>query len=253
MTSAARAMACLFALLASVASAQVPGDLGSRFARATITENAKPLLMGTIFEDSADNLIVMGAPLASVIARAYGVEPYQVIDAPEWVYQAHRYDIDAVPPPAELVQADEAAMLQALLADRFGLQARRGMREVTMLVLDVAHEKQRELAQQAPRYASIREAERAGVRPDASIGVGTQSVLSGLARMAREPILDVTESGGVVYIASGRRVLGIPPEPFARTVELLAQSGVIVERRSVSLEVLVVTKIEHPVLDAIDR
>jgi hypothetical protein len=85
--------------------------------------------MGTIFEDTADNLIVQGAPLVDVIARAYGVKPYQVVGAPDWVYEAHLYDIEAVPPPAALIKADDAKMLRSLLADRFGLRMYRGTKK----------------------------------------------------------------------------------------------------------------------------
>ncbi len=269
---------CVLTLATHVVMAQVPDDLGNRFARATITENAKPLLMGTIFKDTADNLVVMGAPLIDVIARAHGMETYRIVDAPEWVRASHMYDIEAVPPPPELVESNEAAMLRSLLADRFKLQTRHETREVTMLVLDVDVEKQRDLAVKA---AALKE-QPGGVPtvppPDANgdparatavlrmgipVFTNMQTILRGLARSHGEPVHDLSGTQGAYLMATailangtptaGIVSLGVRQAGSSLEDASLEQAGLIVERRTVSLDVLVVADIEHPVLDLVDR
>lgn len=262
---------CIVALVTHAALAQVPGDLGNRFARATITENERPLLMGTIFKDTADNLIVMGAPLVDVIARAYGVQSYQVVGAPEWVYQAHLYDIEAVPPPAALIKTDETQMLRSLLADRFGLRMYRGTQEVTMLVLDADLAQQRALAMSAipgqillnvlrrppvvlvggPRavYGSLR-LPVVNAAMISNVPVATNLIIGSLARGAREPIFDLTGLSGV-YLINALQVRAIP-QNMALMTEALERSGLALERRTVRMNVVAVTAMERPRLDLID-
>ena len=263
---------CAFALSSSAALVQAQGDLGSRFARATITENDKPLLLPAIFEDTQDNLIVMGAPLVNVIARAYGVQPYQVAGAPDWASQAHLYDIEAVPPPAALIKADETKMLRSLLADRFGLRLYRGVKEVAMLVLSADHGQQRALAARGipnqiiinllhrrpvllfggprARYAS----RNLRVLPPAvgvSTPVLTRAVIGSLAQTAGEPILDLTDLT-TVYVPDWPVIPGIRGN-MAQMTEVLELSGLSLERRTVRIDVLAITAIERPRLDMVDQ
>lgn len=264
-------IASVLMLAASLVLAQDPSELGSRFARASITKNEKPLLMGTIFEDTVDNLIVLGAPLSAVIARAYDVQPHQVVDAPEWVYQDHLYDIEAVPPPAALIEADETQMLQSLLSDRFGLRVYRGTRPVTQWVLAADLAAQRGLALRAlpgevVRYASRRPASvavggpraryvslRLPVLPSAGGGtvMTTRALIGALASILREPVFDLTGSSMVhLHDALAVRTLAVDP---ALVTDVLKHSGLTLERRTVPTNVLVVTRVEHPTLDPVDR
>jgi uncharacterized protein (TIGR03435 family) len=253
-------MACVALLAGSAAIAQGPADLANRFARATITENEKPLLMGVIFKDTGDKLIVQGAALSEVIARAYGVKPHQVVDAPEWIYTTHLYDIAAVPPPANIVSADDALMLQALLAERFKLQIRRETRGVTNLVLDVDTTRQGELyADVQKQMKTIKEQENAfppGVGGIIHIAaLETTALANSLARRASEPVLDLTGRPQVYFDGEPRLIYEIAPQAldFGATVALLKQSGVIIERRGVPQDVVIVIGIERPMLDLIDR
>jgi hypothetical protein len=268
MTKLFTRLLCVLTLAANVALAQVPGDLGNRFARATITENEKPLLMPTIFKDTQDNLIVMGAPLVNVIARAYGVQPYQIAGAPDWVSQAHLYDIEAVPPPAALIKADETQMLRSLLADRFGLRLYKGVKEVTMPVLDADLGTQRALAaigiptqimfnvlRRRPvlmlggpdaRYFSRRL--RVLPTPGVSTPVLTRVFLGGITQGAPESILDLTGLT-TLYLLDSPVVQGIP----TNLEHTLARSGLSLEQRTVLIDVLAVTAIERPRLDMVDQ
>jgi uncharacterized protein (TIGR03435 family) len=266
-------VACVAAFTAKLAFAQVPGDLGNRFARAAITGNDKPLLMGTIFKDTADNLVVMGAPLADVIARAYGVEPYQVVGAPDWVYAAHLYDIEAVPPPANLVKSDDTRMLRALLADRFGLRVYRGTHEVTMTVLEADPAIQlgmriRAIPAEVGYYASrrivntltlggprarfmMKQLPVVAVNQNNRTLLNTRGLVASLMRAIREPVLDLTGLG-VVHLVDALAVRTLP-QNLEQMTDVLEQSGLSFERRTVRMNVLVVTNVEHPRLDLIDR
>jgi len=71
-------------------------------------------------------------PLKSLIAVAYGVKPYQ-ITGPDWL-ASERFDIEATLPEGA-TKDDAPAMLQALLADRFKLNAHRDTEEHKVLAL----------------------------------------------------------------------------------------------------------------------
>ena len=81
----------------------------------------------------------LAAPWVTVrdlVRVAYGVTDVQVLGGPEWV-RTDRFDVEAVTRPD--VTAEEArAMIGTLLADRFGLAARREERELPVSVLQVA-------------------------------------------------------------------------------------------------------------------
>lgn len=77
---------------------------------------------------------MQGLPLVDIISKAYGLQNFQIVDAPEWVRTARLYDINATLPPT-FVESSETAMLQAMLADRFQLKAHTTEREITTLAL----------------------------------------------------------------------------------------------------------------------
>ena len=62
---------------------------------------------------------VQALPVRSLITIAFDLQPYQLVNAPEWSREA-RYDVQAKPArPAP--RAQTMAMLQALIIERFGL------------------------------------------------------------------------------------------------------------------------------------
>jgi uncharacterized protein (TIGR03435 family) len=72
--------------------------------------------------------------LLELIAYAYDVKPYQV-SGPDWMKSLH-FDVDAkLPDGAKKEQAP--AMMQALLAERFGLQIHRDTKDLSVLALEV--------------------------------------------------------------------------------------------------------------------
>jgi uncharacterized protein (TIGR03435 family) len=249
------------AFFSSAVRAQDIAALANRFARATITENEKPLLKGVIFKDTEDKLIAQGAALSEVIARAYGVKPHQVVGAPEWVYETHLYDIQTVPPPAALVSADDAQMLQSLLADRFRLQIRHETRGTSSLVLAVDPARQRELYDELQQQLkTIKQQENAfpptrARIPDMAV-LTTETLANSMAQRVGEPVLALTDLPHVYFDGEPRLIYQLAPEAldFGAVVTMLRQSGVLIERRgNIPQEVVVVTAIERPRLDVIDR
>ena len=90
--------------------------------------------------------------LRELIPLAYGVKPYQVV-GPDWM-GAQRFDIVAtLPEGAKTEQVPQ--MLQALLAERFKLVARRDNKEQPVYALTVAKggPKLKEAAQEGPQAA----------------------------------------------------------------------------------------------------
>ena len=81
------------------------------------------------------SVAIVSVPLENVIVNAYGIPPFRVLDAPEWI-RRERFDISAKIP-------DEAApepllMLQSLLEERFKLRVHRETREQPTYTLVVA-------------------------------------------------------------------------------------------------------------------
>ena len=60
----------------------------------------------------------------ALLVLAYGVAGFQIGDLPAWT-ETERFDIDARVPPGTFTQRQRAAMIQAMLADRFKLKLRR--------------------------------------------------------------------------------------------------------------------------------
>ncbi|HKO20862.1 MAG TPA: TIGR03435 family protein [Acidobacteriaceae bacterium] len=107
------------------------------FAVATIRPSAAPVAFehdgNTQF--SADTLRMQDVTVSTCIKLAYHVQDRQII-GPEWIRSDH-FDITAKSDgPAE--EEEMKRMLQALLADRFGLTFHREQKEMKALVLTVA-------------------------------------------------------------------------------------------------------------------
>jgi uncharacterized protein (TIGR03435 family) len=82
---------------------------------------------------------ISNSDLRQIILMAYGIRDYQLIGAPDWI-ASERFDVDGrvSDDSAGRPQADIRLMLQALLADRFGLVVRRETRELPVYALTMA-------------------------------------------------------------------------------------------------------------------
>jgi uncharacterized protein (TIGR03435 family) len=105
-------------------------------------------LTNTRWNDSPDGLTITGATLKSLVHSAYGMyEADRVLGGPNWL-DSERYDIDAkmgsdVADALKNLSRDDRNvarqhMLQALLADRFGMVAHRETRELQVYTLIIA-------------------------------------------------------------------------------------------------------------------
>jgi uncharacterized protein (TIGR03435 family) len=79
---------------------------------------------------------IVNVPLQNVIVNAFGVPPFRVVDAPEWI-RRERFDINARIPD-NAAPGQTLVMLQALLADRFKLRTHRETRNEPTYQLVIA-------------------------------------------------------------------------------------------------------------------
>jgi uncharacterized protein (TIGR03435 family) len=82
------------------------------------------------------------APLREIIRMAFGLQNFQIVDAPDWI-GSERFDITAkaegdIPPGQPGVIGPAQLMMQSLLAERFALKARRETREMSRYDLVLA-------------------------------------------------------------------------------------------------------------------
>ena len=76
-----------------------------------------------------------GVSLRDLIVFAYGVQPYQIVDGPQWL-DTQRWDVTATGAPG--TPADVLLALQGLLTDRFSLVVNRDTRELPIYALVLA-------------------------------------------------------------------------------------------------------------------
>jgi uncharacterized protein (TIGR03435 family) len=74
------------------------------------------------------------APLIALLVRAFGVTEFQIEGTPGWAADA-RFDIDATAGAGEISAAHLDLMVQALLADRFGLRVHHETRAMPVYAL----------------------------------------------------------------------------------------------------------------------
>ncbi len=124
----------LLALTTTLIHAQPP-EQKVEFEVATVKKTPPPgsdnaVALGVKIDGS--QVRVGGMPLRDCIALAYRVRPYQ-ISGPDWM-STERFDIAAKFPAGE--KADKfLPMMQALLADRFGLKVHREPKEMSVYAL----------------------------------------------------------------------------------------------------------------------
>jgi uncharacterized protein (TIGR03435 family) len=107
----------------------------------SVKENRLPLdgqlaLRPRIRRHPAGHFEASWVTLRLLITEAYGVRPYQVLDAPDWVLTDH-FDVDTRAPLGS-VPADTDAMLRLVLEDRFGLVVRHETRRIPTYALEIA-------------------------------------------------------------------------------------------------------------------
>jgi uncharacterized protein (TIGR03435 family) len=135
MTRAAFAT-CLLALASFLAPAQ-PADSGARFGVADIHTSPRSSSPQSQFMRvgfyRGGRYEIRSANMVDLIGTAYGVDPDKVLGGPGWL-ELHRFDILATA-PAGTTPEGLKTMLQALLAERFGLKVHIDKKELPTYAL----------------------------------------------------------------------------------------------------------------------
>ena len=195
---------------------------------------------------------VQGLPVRHLITIAFGLQPYQLVNAPEWSREA-RYDVQAKPArPATRTQT--MAMLQALVIERFGLMFHRERRQLDGFRLVRANNErlgpnirpsQIDCEKVAATEPACREA-RITVDSMKAVGSPLWSLLKEVIAVAGGPVDDATGLAGTYdfELLWSNELAPSDDRPSFFTA-LQEQLGLRLERRSVTEEVFVVDRLER--------
>jgi len=125
----------IFALVAVCLSGQTPAER-PKFEVISIKRSSGADTRST-FRPSANGITGTYVVPALLISVAYGVQGFEIAGAPPWI-NSDRYDVIAKS-AAPISVAERAAMIQALLEDRFQLKLHRETREAKVAVLVLAN------------------------------------------------------------------------------------------------------------------
>jgi bla regulator protein blaR1 len=197
-----------------------------------------------------------------LMALAFGVRPFLIVDAPDWA-GSQRFDVIATPDRAEETPADAAGgqairdrirqRVQALLMDRFGLVIRAEKRPMPVYKLVVAKggHKMKEAA--APDRRSMQSNSK-NVR---GMGVDMKTLADSLAGLLTRPVLDETSLSGVFDLEMQFADLRLQATPDATPAgvgdqapaiftAIVEQLGLRLESARAPAPVFVVEKIQRP-------
>jgi uncharacterized protein (TIGR03435 family) len=148
--SCASAAAIAAVLVGAVAAArvgampllQIKDPPRQSFEVASVKPNKSPDGSGFIQRMRAGSFSAGNQTLLQLIRFAYGIQGFQLVDAPDW-FRTERFDISAkapadIPPTVPGQVGPEALMLRSLLEDRFRLSVHRETRDVPIYALVVA-------------------------------------------------------------------------------------------------------------------
>jgi uncharacterized protein (TIGR03435 family) len=124
------ASAAVIACMWSTVGAQTPA-----FDVASVKDNSSGSLDG-VFRRQPGRFTVTNLSLQWIIRIAYGIQEYQLVNAPSWT--TRRYDVAATFAKADASEEEVRLMLQRLLTDRFGLRVHREERRLTVYELTPA-------------------------------------------------------------------------------------------------------------------
>ena len=94
------------------------------------------------FQFPPGRFVTTNYAVRALLVLAYGVAGFQIGDLPAWT-DTERFDIDARMPPGTFTQRQRAAMIQAMLADRFTLKTHRESRGLPAYALVLARNDRR--------------------------------------------------------------------------------------------------------------
>jgi uncharacterized protein (TIGR03435 family) len=161
----ARSVACAAVSLSTVlaGSAQEPAPARLAFEVASVKRSA-PDAGGSIVGDGRGQYRAINVPVRVTIAYAWNLRDHQLVGGPAWL-ASDRFDIVAKEPEGTVTDEQRRLMLQALLTDRFKLQARLETREMPLYNLVLLRDDRRlgrELTPTAVDCAALRKERAAG-------------------------------------------------------------------------------------------
>jgi uncharacterized protein (TIGR03435 family) len=218
---------------------------------------------GSIAAPSPGRVHIQGQSLRDLVAAAYRVRADQV-SGPAWMEELH-FDIDAkIPDGATATQANE--MLQALLADRFGLELHRENRELSGFALIVGRRgakleeftppprpltmeemqarQQKWMEERASKQGLASSPFVAGRSRSSWTGITMKELAGRLTAMVGEPVADETGLTGK-YNAAIETWRATDDDPGQTVFQALPKLGLELVRRKVPVEQLVIDKISR--------
>jgi len=227
------------------------------FEVASIKENKTLEAGGTLQIMGGGGLRAQRMPARALITIAYGLHPFQLIDAPSWTSDTY-YDVNAR--TAEAATREQVLkMLQALLEERFQFSAHRETRQVDGFALVRVRSDQLapSLTRSAidcsvPAAASDARCRQGGISAGrlSARGAPVWSLVQVIISEIGAPVSDETGLEGA-YDVELRWSNELAPSDDRVTIltALQEQLGLRLDRRRVTTEVLVVERVERPTLD----
>lgn len=213
----------------------------------------------------ANGRYVSSGPLTRVMLWAYGIEDFQLSNAPSWTQNYDEYFAIEARSEAPVTLAECKAMVQDMLADRFKLAAHREMRDIPIYALIIGKNgiKGMKLARATDEglggRITVNGSAIQGAPPAGVNGVSMEklaSILRGFIDISlppgeqQRPVVDRTGLEGLYRfnLDFGMGVRGSPPpDGFSDAFPAVRQQlGLELAQRTEPYPVLVVDQVERP-------
>jgi uncharacterized protein (TIGR03435 family) len=199
------------------------------------------------------HLLIHRQTVEAMLMAGYGLQKSQIAGGPEWA-RTQAFDVDGLAdaegePSVQQFQS----MIRKLLAERFGLKAHKGQREMAVFALTVGKEKPKMTPATGDRYAGGQQMARGGegYRTLTFKDTSMQDFAVMLLQYLDRPIVDETGLKGpydftLKYTYDEQRAPtdgSAPPSLFTAIQE---QLGLKLERVKAPADLLVIDKLERP-------
>lgn len=223
------------------------------FDAASIRENTSLDAGGTMRLLPGGGIRVQNLPARSLVTIAYQLQPFQLVDAPNWARDT-RYDVEARP-AGGATREQTFAMLQALLVERFKLAFHRESRQVDGFALarvrpnGLGPNLRPSSVDCEKAFAATPRCRQGGITSDTMTAVGSPmwSLLQLVVSKVSAPVSDETQLTGP-FDFELRWSNEVAPAGDQQSIytALHEQLGLKLERRRVTTEVFVVDRMERP-------
>jgi uncharacterized protein (TIGR03435 family) len=238
-------------LIAAAATAQITFDVAS------VRENRQPGGASGLRRSPDGSVRAQRMRATFLITIAYGLQPFQLVNAPEWSNETY-FDINAKPAPGAGTSREQMSdMLQALLVERFKLTFHREVRLVDGFALVPLQRgtRGRDLkvsALDCEKTPAVRACAQGAISDTAFrvSGVTIWSLVQQLVVMVNGPVVDETGLSGAYDIDLRWSNDAAPTDDLPSLFTALQeQLGLKLERRRVNADVFIVDRFERPIPD----